>query len=296
MGSRNQKNVQSFNGLDAVNHQEVMDRIRKFQSIKKRIAETEGPTEELRAEAENELFFIINSIIRYIRLKATSFHNKHFGSFRDDNMSVVQYQDVVNAGIIGAIRAIERFDVDRGHHLLTYAWPYIRSHFQTLRNSAYEVPAYAFSSPEGNDSPAFIEWGTLIKAGGAIPFSEVGEFRVEGLHYDEDDYDRLSEVIDGQQVALWLYEFLSAFPILSDYPKTYREAIKDARSKLYRKADLHRDGRIVWSKLFDDRDEYIELCKELKVSQPQAIKIFRDYMTIFREFLNQIGFDYDERN
>ncbi|WP_287128528.1 RNA polymerase sigma factor SigF [Candidatus Cyanaurora vandensis] len=53
------------------------------------------------------------------------------------------YEDLVQVGCLGLIRAVERFDVSRGHSFSSFAVPYIRGemqHYLRDRSSAVRIP------------------------------------------------------------------------------------------------------------------------------------------------------------
>lgn len=48
------------------------------------------------------------------------------------NQCTESYEDLLQVGCIGLIRAIERFDLSKGHAFSSFAIPYIRGKFNTI--------------------------------------------------------------------------------------------------------------------------------------------------------------------
>lgn len=92
--------------------------------------------------ARNQLILNNQNLIYYVY--------KHF--FYGYNLDEDTHQDMLSAGVIGLIDAINSFDVDRYDTLSTYAVPYIRD-----RMSKILSPDIPFSQFENEESDASME-------------------------------------------------------------------------------------------------------------------------------------------
>lgn len=68
----------------------------------------------------------------------------HFGRFRAGLQSLIEWADMMQAGNVGLLVALKRFDPDRGSHFSTYARDWIDKHIWLFINSCLLVKTARF--------------------------------------------------------------------------------------------------------------------------------------------------------
>lgn len=208
------------------------------------------------------------------------------------------YEDIVQEGMIGLIKAVDNFNPDLGFTFSTYASPmikgymmrFIRENQNKLKYSRHDIDAYAKVIRTGKLvselSPEDLEELEIKPNQLAAVISMMGETSLDDTFYTNNEDNELSliDMIPSNSAEL-----------SDEYYEVQMEMIKDKVLERFGD-DFHRDLIDEWyySQLIDTPAKQMYLARKYKISQPQVGRIIRRFKNEMIKLLTKYGYEVSD--